>query len=72
MTKLKIGGLYRHYKGNNYRMLALATHSETLEKLVVYEALYDHGGIWVRPMDMFCEDVTIDGVTQPRFRFIEE
>lgn len=72
MRELKIGGLYRHFKGNHYRVLALATHSETLEKMVVYVALYDQGGIWTRPLSMFMEDVTRDGVTQPRFQLIEE
>ena len=71
MQMLKIGGLYRHYKGKNYRVIAQATHSETLELMVVYQALYGEGGMWVRPLAMFLEDVTIEGVTQPRFALVE-
>ncbi len=71
MRTLQIGGLYRHYKGKNYRVVAQATHSETLEQMVVYQALYGEGGLWVRPLAMFLEDVTIGGVTQPRFALVE-
>ncbi len=60
-------GLYRHYKGNDYRVLHLARHSETREALVVYQALYGDRGIWVRPAAMFVENVTIAGRPQPRF-----
>jgi hypothetical protein len=60
-------GLYRHYKGNNYRVIGLARHSETLEPMVVYEVLYGAGGLWVRPAAMFGETVKIDGVSVPRF-----
>ncbi len=60
-------GLFRHYKGNEYRVLSLARHSETLEPLVVYQALYGERGIWVRPAGMFVETVTIDGQVRPRF-----
>jgi hypothetical protein len=60
-------GLYRHYKGNNYRVIGLARHSETLEPMVVYEVLYGAGGLWVRPAAMFGETVEIDGVSVPRF-----
>jgi hypothetical protein len=60
-------GLYRHYKGNAYRVVGLARHSETLEPLVVYEALYGERGLWVRPAAMFVELVTIDGKQVPRF-----
>jgi len=60
-------GLYRHYKGNDYRVLGLARHSETLEPLVVYEALYGERGLWVRPAAMFTEMITHAGVRQPRF-----
>lgn len=60
-------GLYKHYKGNIYEVLFLARHSETLELLVVYKALYGGGEIWVRPANMFAEDVTLDGSTMPRF-----
>ncbi|MEI7799932.1 MAG: DUF1653 domain-containing protein [Opitutaceae bacterium] len=61
-------GLYRHYKGNDYRVLGLARHSETLAPLVVYQALYGERGLWVRPAAMFIESVLIAGQSQPRFR----
>jgi len=69
-------GLYRHFKGGTVRVLYSATHSETLETLVVYEALYEcrtHGkhSIWVRPMEMFLENVIVDGKTIPRFEYID-
>jgi hypothetical protein len=63
-------GRYRHYKGNEYRVLGLARHSETQEELVVYQALYGEGGWWVRPRVMFQETVTVGGVPTPRFAFV--
>ena len=60
-------GRYRHYKGNEYEVIGIAKHSETLEPMVVYRPLYGEGGLWVRPAGMFAENVTIDGKTQPRF-----
>lgn len=60
-------GLYRHYKGNEYRVLGLARHSETLEPLVVYDALYGERGRWVRPAAMFTETVGLGGRRVPRF-----
>lgn len=60
-------GRYRHYKGNEYEVMAIARHSETLEPLVVYRALYGVGEIWVRPVAMFVETVVVDGKSQPRF-----
>ena len=62
-------GLYRHYKGNDYRVIGLARHSETLEPLVVYQALYGERGLWVRPAEMFCETVEVrpGGGRVPRF-----
>lgn len=71
MTKIKVG-IYRHYKGNLYQVLHTARHSETKETLVVYRALYGDYGVWVRPLTMFCESVTIDGKTLPRFELIKE
>ena len=65
-------GLYRHYKGNDYRVLALARHSETLEPVVVYQALYGERGWWVRPAAMFTETVTVDGRRMPRFARVGE
>lgn len=60
-------GLYRHYKGLMYEVLGTARHSESLEPMTLYRAMYGERGLWVRPAAMFAEDVTIDGVRQPRF-----
>ena len=65
-------GRYRHFKGNEYEVLFVARHSETLEELVVYRALYGEGGLWVRPLDMFLEDVEQDGRVLPRFTYLGE
>ena len=60
-------GRYRHFKGNEYEVTGIATHSETGEKLVVYQALYGEQGLWVRPYDMFIETVEQNGQRVPRF-----
>jgi hypothetical protein len=60
-------GLYRHYKGGRYRVFGVARHSETEQPLVVYQALYGERGLWVRPLAMFHETVTVEGRPQPRF-----
>jgi len=60
-------GLYRHYKGGQYRVLGTVRHSETLELMTLYQALYGQQGLWVRPAAMFSEVVEVDGKTQPRF-----
>ena len=60
-------GKYRHYKGNDYEVVGVATHSETHEPMVVYRPLYGEGALWVRPLAMFMEEVTVDGKTVPRF-----
>ncbi|MDD5793074.1 MAG: DUF1653 domain-containing protein [Erysipelotrichaceae bacterium] len=65
-------GKYRHFKGNEYQVLYLAKHSETLQEMVVYQALYGEKGIWVRPASMWNEDVIRDGKTLKRFTYIEE
>jgi hypothetical protein len=65
-------GRYRHYKGNEYRMVGLARHSETREPLVVYEALYGEHGLWVRPVARFTETVEVGGGGVPRFARIGE
>ena len=65
-------GKYRHFKGNEYEVLYIAKHSETMEDMVVYRALYGEGGIWVRPASMWNETVTRDGKTFRRFTPIEE
>ncbi|MCF3648913.1 DUF1653 domain-containing protein [Synoicihabitans lomoniglobus] len=63
-------GRYQHYKGGAYDVIGLARHSETLEPMVVYRALYGEGGLWVRPAAMWVETVEIDGRTVPRFKRI--
>ena len=60
-------GLYRHYKGLLYEVVGTARHSESLEPMTLYRALYGERGLWVRPAAMFNEEVVIDGVRQPRF-----
>ncbi len=60
-------GLYRHYKGMLYEVVGTVRHSETLEPLTLYRALYGERGLWVRPDAMFNEEVEIDGIRQPRF-----
>ncbi len=65
-------GKYRHFKGNEYEVLGVARHSETLEPMVVYRALYGEGEIWVRPAAMWDGTVERNGVTYQRFTFIEE
>ena len=64
-------GEYEHYKGNHYEVLGVARHSETLEYLVVYRALYGEKNLWVRPYEMFSENVEVEGEIVPRFRFIK-
>ena len=65
-------GRYRHYKGKDYHVYGVARHSETLEPVVVYRPLYGEGALWVRPYAMFCEQVVVDGVAQPRFAWTGE
>lgn len=65
-------GLYRHFKGNEYRLLYVAKHSETLEPMVVYQALYGEQGIWVRPAGMWNEWVDREDYHGPRFCRIED
>ena len=60
-------GLYRHYKGGEYRVLGTVRHSETLEPMTLYQALYGQQGLWVRPAAMFSETVVIGGLEQSRF-----
>ena len=63
-------GIYQHYKGKYYEVLHLARHSETEEWMVVYKTLYDEESIWVRPYEMFVEDVIVKGKTVKRFAFV--
>lgn len=65
-------GLYRHYKGGQYEVVGTARHSETLEPMTVYRALYGTHGLWVRPASMFSEQMLINGVMQSRFVKIDE
>lgn len=70
-------GIYRHHKNILVRVIGVARHSETLEELVVYEKLEDYkdskkGSLWVRPLKMFTEQVTVDGTEVPRFAYIGE
>lgn len=63
-------GLYRHYKGGEYEVVGVVRHSESLEPLVLYRALYGGRGLWVRPHAMFFSAVVVDGVARPRFAFV--
>ena len=63
-------GKYRHFKGKEYLLIGVATHSETMEPMVVYQALYGENGLWVRPAAMWTEQIERDGYTGPRFRYI--
>lgn len=73
MSELKLGR-YRHYKGKLYDVVGVARHSETLQEMVVYKALYKTefgvGSLWVRPKDMFLEDVLVNGKKLPRFEYL--
>ena len=64
-------GKYRHFKGNEYLVLGIASHSETLEPMVVYKALYGDQGLWIRPASMWNEMVCKDGYNGPRFILID-
>jgi len=68
---IKTGKKYRHFKGNEYLVLHLAKHSETMEPMVVYQALYGEGGIWVRAQEMFLEQVEVNGNIINRFEEAE-
>ena len=63
-------GKYRHFKGGEYELIGIAKHSETLEPMVVYRALYGDGGLWVRPAAMWSETVTRKDYNGPRFLYI--
>ncbi len=67
-----IGATYKHYKGNHYRVMAVALHSESREELVVYRALYGEAGVWVRPLTMFTEQLVLEGEITPRFQLVSE
>ena len=65
-------GRYRHYKQLDYEVLGVVRHSETLEPLVLYKALYGEQGLWVRPFAMFTDEVVVDGVRRPRFQKLND
>jgi hypothetical protein len=67
--EIKIGK-YQHFKGNEYEVIEVAKHSETMEDLVVYRALYGNHDLWVRPLKMFIEEVEIEGKKVPRFKYL--
>ena len=69
---IKINGIYRHYKGNMYKVIAIGKYSETLDQLVVYQALYGNNEIWCRPISMWNDDINVDGKIQKRFQITEE
>jgi hypothetical protein len=71
MEELK-PGIYRHFKGNEYRVIGIASHSETMEPMVVYQALYGEQGLWVRPANMWNEQVDREDYKGPRFTYIGE
>lgn len=64
-------GRYRHYKGNDYEVVGIARHSESEEEYVVYRKLYGDGSLWVRPLAMFLETVSVKGRKKQRFAFLE-
>lgn len=63
-------GIYEHYKGNRYDVIDTARHSETEELLVLYRPMYGDEALWVRPFSMFFEDVEVDGLVKPRFKYL--
>jgi len=71
MLDLPLKGRYRHYKGNEYEVIGVGTHSETGERLVVYRPLYGERLLWLRPLTMFIENVDYQGKQSPRFALIE-
>ena len=64
------GRIYKHFKGNKYKLIDVAKHSETLEEMVVYKALYGDGGVWVRPASMWDEEVEFEGRKVKRFTYL--
>lgn len=64
-------GIYQHYSGKLYQVIGICRHSETLEEMVIYRALYADYGLWVRPKNMFQEEIVINGILTKRFKFIK-
>lgn len=73
VSAIKVGGIYQHYRGDTYKVLAVSRHSEDLSWYVVYEALYDNevSKIWHRPLAMFLEEIDVNGVRRQRFTLVE-
>ncbi len=65
-------GIYEHFKGAKYKVLGVVRHSETLEEMVLYEHMFGDHSTWIRPIDMFLEQVENDGKKIPRFKYIDE
>lgn len=65
------GAIYEHYKGKRYKILCIGRNSETLEESVVYQAQYGDNDVWIRPLNMFLENIDLDGKVQPRFKRIK-
>lgn len=73
LAQITVGAEYEHYKGKRYKILGVFRHTEDLKLHVCYEALYDcgeYGNFWARPLDMFIENIVINGIEQPRFKQI--
>lgn len=68
LPKIRLG-IYNHYKGLKYEVLGVVRHSESREPMVLYKPLYGKQGMWVRPFDMFCEEVLVEGIKIKRFQF---
>lgn len=64
-------GIYRHFKGNKYQVINIVRHSENQQYMVLYQALYGDHGLWVRPLQMFIEEIEVEGQKRPRFELIE-
>jgi len=73
MNSIEVGAIYQHYKGEKYRVIGIAKHSETLEEFVVYEALYDNpeSKLWARPVRLFMDEVEWEGKKVKRFKRVE-
>lgn len=71
LREIKLGAKYRHFKGNEYLVMHVARHSETLEEYVVYQALYGERGIWIRPLEMFLSMKEVDGKLVQRFTEVD-
>lgn len=71
-NEIYVGSVYKHYKGNKYVVVSIAVHTETLEELVIYRAIYGDGELWARPKKMFLDNIEKDGKIIPRFKLIKK